>query len=285
MNDEIRSFKNEKMLFSTGMVGFIAGLFCMSYYFYQGSSIVPPEGDIFKAVSFNFAIGLFALTTAFLMPFVNFSKVKGNLFRFSVFLTFVIAIFLETFQNIRGVDPRFSASTESFDQILGSVFGLDAMLIILTYLFFTWQVFRPSTLFFSSNMVLGIRYGMLSTLVSFAAGIWISELSSRYTGEDGNIIWLHGLGFHGVQLIPIMAWLLGKSRIHNQKSLIHVTGLLWLIVNLSVGIQTYVGKSIFELSPVMSTGYIASILCFILISYVLFHVLLDKKGADFKKMV
>ncbi|NDI36061.1 hypothetical protein [Chengkuizengella sediminis] len=282
MNDQIRSFRNEKILLSTGMAGFITGLFCFIYIVYQGGSIVPPEGDIFKAISFNFAIGLFAFTTAFLMPFVNFSKGKGNIFRFSVLITFLIAIFIETFQNMRGIDPRFTSSTEPLDQIVGSMFGLDAMLIILTYLFFTWQVFRPSTLRFSPNLGLGIRYGMLSTLVSFAAGIWISTLSSRYTGIDGNIIWLHGLGFHGVQLIPFMVWLLGKSRIHDQKSLIHVTGILWLIIILSIGVQTYVSQSIFELSPIMITAYISTILCFILISYVLYHVLQVKKDVDFK---
>ncbi|MDP5276405.1 hypothetical protein [Chengkuizengella axinellae] len=284
MNHIKTMLRQEKVLVSTGIAGFLAGIFCLIYIVFRGGSIVPPEGDILRAVSFDFAIGLFALTTAFLMPFANFSRISGHVFRFSVLITFLISILIETTQHFRGIDPRFSSSTAPFDITLGSMFGLNAILIILTYLFFTWQIFRPSTIKLSPNMVVAIRYGMLSVLLSFAVGFWITSLGSRFTGMDGNIIWLHGLGFHGVQLIPILAWLLGKSHLQDQtqKSLIHVTGFLWSIVLLSIGIQTYNGQSVFELSPIMLVGWISAAVYVILLSYVV-SLVPKKKDLNLKK--
>jgi hypothetical protein len=60
--------------------------------------------------------------------------------------------------------------------------------------------------------------------LAFVAGLWMITLNGRYTGVGGNIIVLHGLSFHALQVLPLLGWRLERSRAEARRMqmLLHV---------------------------------------------------------------
>ncbi|WP_158735894.1 hypothetical protein [Alteribacillus sp. YIM 98480] len=254
-------FEGEKGMVIAGFLGFILGGICTIYSIFFGA-VIPPEGDLTKAISFNFAIGLFLLTTAAIIPFAGLRPGRSRFFTRSYIILALYSYGIETIQHFRGLDPRFSQHGQVWDLVFGGIFALVAILMIVYYAFFGWTFFREGAMKRRSSIILGIRYGMITTMMSFAAGLWIIAIQSRYTGVAGNIIWVHGLGFHGLQLVPLIGWLLEKGISGKRKNrLIHVTGIAWILVVLCIGVQTIMGHSIFDVSIMMLLAYSFVLVC------------------------
>jgi hypothetical protein len=156
----------------------------------------------------------------------------------------------ETIQNFRGVNPRFVKDGSPLDTAVGSGFALVALLLVLFYLFLAISFFRRKAYVRQPEMIVGIRYSMIAVMISFAAGIWISINTGRFVGLHGNIIWLHGLGFHALQAVPLVAWLTERTPIRPEarKSWVHLTGISYLLGLVAIGWQTLLGLSIMEWS-------------------------------------
>lgn len=79
----------------------------------------------------------------------------------------------------------------------------------------------------------------------------MDDCSSRpsYRGA-GNLIVLHGVGFHALQTLILPAWLLEKAQIHEKfkKILIHTGSIAWMLMVLVLGIQTALGQTVFEIT-------------------------------------
>ncbi|EST53625.1 membrane protein [Brevibacillus panacihumi W25] len=244
----ISYFQGERGLVLTGLLAFLLAGICAVWVLLYGAS-VGSEGDVSKAFSFNAALGIFLLSTAAISPFSGMSRISRTVFRWSYILLALYSYFAENVQNFRGVDPRFHSNGSPFDYVVSNTFAFVALLLVLFYLFFGLSFFRKKAYNLHPELVLGIRYSMIAVLLSMAGGVWISFLQSRYTGPDGNIIWLHGIGFHALQVIPVAA-LLAKHALSAQlrSRWIHLTGLLYLLGLIAVGWQTYLGLSVLELS-------------------------------------
>jgi hypothetical protein len=211
---------------------------------------VAPEGDVLKAVSFAAAIGIFLLSTAAIIPFAAMGTKSKKFFRRSIIIFTLYCYFAETVQNFRGGNPRFVENGTPFDNVVSSFFTLVALLLVLNYLFFAVHFFRKKAYLQHVVLVEGIRYSMIAVMLSFAAGIWISVNEGRLTGLHGNIIWLHGLGFHALQAVPFVAWLTERKSLNKftRHSFIHITGITFILGLAAIGWQTYLGNSIFHLS-------------------------------------
>jgi len=241
-------FQGEKALVLTGLLGFLLAGICAVWVLLYGAS-VSPGGDVSKAFSFNAALGMFLLSTAAISPFSGMSPISRTIFRWSYILLALYSYFAENVQNFRGIDPRFHGNGSAFDHIVSNTFGIIALFLVLFYLFFGLAFFRKKAYRLRPELVLGIRYSIVAVMFSLAGGIWISFLQSRYTGLDGNIIWLHGIGFHALQVVPVVA-LLAERALSEQvrKRWVHLTGLFYLLGLIAIGWQTHLGLSIFEMS-------------------------------------
>jgi hypothetical protein len=201
-------------------------------------------------------------------------------FRWSYIVLALYSYGAETIQNFRGVNPRFVKDGTALDVGVGSGFALVAMLLVLYYLFLAIQYFRRKTYKHRPELVVGIRYAMIAVMLSFAAGIWISVNQSRLTGLSGNIIWLHGLGFHALQVMPLVAWLAERSSLTSpvRTRLIHLTGIAYLLGLTAIGCQTLLGHSILEWSvlPLLACGFF--LLTSTIGAIILRHVMTSTKG-------
>lgn len=245
----VKFFEGEKWLVLTGLLGFLLAGLCAVWVLLYGGP-VSPDGNISNAVSFNAALGIFLLSTAAIAPF-SAMGVKGRaFFRWSYILLALYSYFAETVQNFRGVNPRFVKSGMPFDEMVGDIFAFVALFLILCYLFLAIQYFRKKAYMRRPALVVGIRYAMIAVMFSFMAGIWISVNNGRIVGVHGNIIVLHGLGFHALQALPVVAWLSDRtSFMSNARSKwTHLTGITYLLGLIAIGWQTYLGRSIFEWS-------------------------------------
>ncbi|WP_332694542.1 hypothetical protein [Halalkalibacter lacteus] len=268
--------KKEKALTLTGFLGLVLGGLCQSYILLFGAQ-VGLEGDLAKAVSFNIALGIFLLTTAIIVSFANFSRKTKMIFRCFYIITSLYSYGIETIQHFRGIDPRFTQVGSPLDGIFGLLFGLVAIAMIVFYVILAMQFFSKGSMKTKRlRVILGIRYGMFSTMLAFAAGIWIITMQSRFIGESGNIIWLHGLGFHGLQLVPLIAWLLEKQSRFIGMRMIHLSGLSWSFFIILIALQTMLGRTIFEMSYIMVGAVIFFVISIGILAIVIYTVLKDR---------
>lgn len=275
----IQLLREEKALTLTGLLGFLLAGVCGIWVLIFGET-VPPDGNVLHAFSFDAALGLFLLSTAAIAPFSGLGAKGRMFFRRSFILLALYSFFAETVQNMRGMNPRFVKSDALFDVIVSSIFTFVALLLILCYLYLSIQFFKKKVYTLNPEMALGTKYAMIAVVVSFAAGIWISINQGRMVGGHGNIIWLHGLGFHALQAVPIVAWLAGRSAIPNgsRSKFIHFTGIAYLLGLTAIAWQTYLGNNILEWSalPLIACG------CF-LVSLAAGSIVLRKSLIGFRR--
>jgi hypothetical protein len=133
------------------------------------------------------------------------------------------------------------------------VFFITALNTLVLFVILAVKFFRRDRPDRDSPFVLALKYGTVTSLGAFAAGIWMSAIAGRHTGVAGNVLPLHALGFHGLQAVPLVALLLqwsGASQAQAKKW-VHITGIAWLTACVAVAAQTIAGRSIFDISPAM----------------------------------
>ncbi|WP_026701931.1 hypothetical protein [Salibacterium aidingense] len=251
-------FKEEKKLTAAGVTGLVlaAGLALYMLWF---DTVILPEGDVGRAFSFDAAVGLFVLTIAILLPFAGMNtgsrkKVRGLLF-YSTLLSYGI----ETIQHLRGINPRFTEAGSVFDSIIGAFFGVITLVIITATIWITAAFFRKKETYSHQPFVTSIRYAFLSVLAANAAGLWMIVIQGSHTGETGNIIVLHGLGYHALQTLPLTGFLLLHShrspvRLHR---LVHIGGISWMAALFLIFIQTVTGRSVFTFEALPFAAFLS----------------------------
>jgi len=215
--------------------------------------IIPPEGDLTKVITFDLALGIYVITIAFIVPLARFSATGRRLW---VGLSVGMALYaygMETIQQLRGIDPRFTHVGGPVDTLVGAVFGLDALGLIAMFSILAVKLARRGTGGADGLVLLALRYAIGATLLAFAAGIWMIVNQGRYTGAAGNILPLHAFGFHALQAIPLVAWLFSQSAAPDREARpwVHAAGATWMAACLGIAWQTAAGRPVTELSPVM----------------------------------
>ncbi|MDR0271458.1 hypothetical protein [Paenibacillus sp.] len=260
-SEEIRLFKGEKWLVLTSILGFFLAAFCGLWVVVFGKDVAP-GGNVLNAFSFNAAIGIFLLSTAAILPYSGLGRRGRAFIRYPYIILTLYAYAAETVQNFRGMNPRFPKEGSPFDVTVGMIFGVVALLLVVFYLVLAIMYFRPKVYQTQPEIITGIRYAMVAVMLSFAAGIWISMIQSRMVGLHGNIIWLHGLGFHALQAVPLVAWLAARSSLSaaSRIRMIHLTGISYILGLLAIGWQTVLGHTVLEWSSLP----VAAGICFLI---------------------
>jgi len=203
-----------------------------------------------SAFSFNAAIAIFTLSMAALLQVSGLNMSSRRWIRWGLVVTTLIGYGIETIQHFRGFNPRYTQVGTTMDMFVGTFFGIISLVLITLTVIIAVSFFRIKNEDQHPFLTLSIRYAFLSTMVSFAAGICMSVLQSRYTGAEGNFIVLHGLGFHALQTLPILGWLTERAKFNDKRArvLIHVGSTFWLISIILIGVQTILGRTTFEMS-------------------------------------
>ena len=165
------------------------------------------------------------------------------------------AYVIENVQNWRGLDPRFSDIAGPIDQILGGVFFLSALLIMWLFIEMVLAFFSRTTLPDHPLLRTSLQYAAVGAVLAFTVGIVMSIYTNgRTMNGAGNLMPIHAAGFHGLQAVPLVALLLGWSRMGAESAarLVHAAGIGWLL--LCAGLVLQAG---FGLPPQMPSGALA----------------------------
>ena len=235
-----------------GLLGMALGALCVAATLLHGQEI-PPEGNLLDTASFNGAVGFFILTLTVLASGVSWKPLGKRVWvGWLVGLT-LYAYVIETMQAFRGLDPRFSRIAGTADQIAGGVFFLAAVGIMVCFIIVAMKYFRlPPT-----PVSVAVRYGAATCMLAFGVGILMSAVTEgRHVPEEGNLLFLHAAGFHGLQTIPLLALLLRWANVPDVVAMrqVHVAGFAWLGACAAIALQSFSGQTLLE----VSTGTVAA---------------------------
>jgi len=220
-------------------------------------TIILPEGDLTKAMSFDAAVGIYVLTLALFVPLAGFtSQGRRRWIRIVVGLT-CYSFAVETIQVLRGIDPRFTRVGGAVDQIAGALFGITALGVMTMFIVLAVKIWRRPLAGPNVLLLLAIRYASIVTVMGFFSGFWMGALQGRHVGPAGNILPLHALCFHAIQAVPLVALFLSRSNLPDAHSRlwIHLAGLTWLGTCVAVGWQTAMGRPLSQVSWTMIAAY------------------------------
>ncbi|SFM00883.1 hypothetical protein SAMN04487943_106165 [Gracilibacillus orientalis] len=268
----VKLFEGERKLVITGLFGVILSLGIASFIYFQGHLILP-EGNMKDVFSFNAAIGIYILSIAAILPLARFGDRKRKVIRWLFISATLYSYAIETVQNFRGINPRFSSAGTNIDMVAGMLFGIVSLVLVALAIVLTIHFLRMKSPHERPLLLLGVRYAFTSVTVASIAGIWMILLQDRLTGDAGNIIVLHGIGFHALQTLILLAWFLEKTQAkwHYKKILLHSGSIAWILMILFIGIQTALGRSVFELTIIPILG---SCLLFVWLGTVIMAVVL-----------
>ncbi|HJS75730.1 MAG TPA: hypothetical protein VJ921_15665 [Vicinamibacteria bacterium] len=266
MRTILRLYAHELPLFWTGMLGIALGLICIVGMAFHGV-IVEPEGNLYKAASFDIAVGLYLLTLALITKIAAFTPQGLRRFRRVLIGLALYGYAVETIQIFRGFDPRFSKVSSPLDQAIGGIFFLSAIGILVCFLVLMLRFFFRPTAGEGGPLVLALRYGTVASLLGFGVGITISAQGTAHVGATGNLLPLHAAGFHALQAIPLVALLLAWARVPegDARKTVHLAGVSWLAACLAIAWQTSTGRSVVDPSgPVLVAGALLLVWAFTL---------------------
>lgn len=273
-------FQKEKVFYWTGIAGILLGLIGIPFMLIQGNAI-PPEGEWSKAISFNLAIGVFSLSLAALLPYLSLEKKQKDRFTYPLIINLWIGYTVETLQNVRGLDPRFTEAGTIMDQIMGLLLGLVALVISISIVYLTILVFKQRNKE-KALMHLSLRYACIAMILGTLSGVWMSVIQGRVTADAVDIMILHFVGFHGLQSVPIIAWLLEKKNGASKKAtkVIHIAGNAWLLLCTLLFIQTMSGYSVYQPTVILILAALTFVVWGVLFLYSLKEFWINRKAGN-----
>jgi hypothetical protein len=175
-----------------------------------------------KPLKFDVSTLLFLWTMAWYLgqlPTRGNSRVLGRVMAMGL----VIENLLITMQSLRGTTSHFN-NASVFDSV---VFGVMGFFIVITTFAAGWVLVlyfreRPPL---SPAVLVGARLGLILFLIGTAeGGLMLANHAHTVGGPDGgpglpfltwstkygDLRWAHFIGMHGLQVLPLTGWFLGK---------------------------------------------------------------------------
>jgi hypothetical protein len=248
MRQILSTFREERGLTTVALLGMGLGLLTLVVAAIRGP-IVEPEGDLMKPATFDLAVGIFTLSLIPWLPISGFSVAARRRWRRWMIGLGLYAFAIETIQQFRGIDPRFSQA-EPASQLPGLLFFFVALGITTLAIALAARAFETPTSGTRGLLVLAARWAAASMLIGFLAGIWLSANNGRVVGQAGNLLPLHAAGFHALQAIPFVAWLLAWSTLSDAtaRRWVNIAGAAWAATCVAIWWQTASGRAVTDFS-------------------------------------
>jgi hypothetical protein len=250
----LSTFREERGVTAVALFGIGLGLVTLVIAAIRGP-IVEPEGDLMKPATFDLAVGIFILTLVPWLPVSGFTDAARRRWRRWMIGLGLYAFAIETVQQFRGIDPRFSRA-EPVSQIFGVLFFLSALGITTLSVALAARALEARTTGRRGLLVLAARWAGASMLIGFLAGIWLSANQGRFIGEAGNLLPLHAVGFHAAQAIPLVACLLAWSTIPvtPARRWVNIAGAAWAAACVAIWWQTALGRAVTDFTGAGATA-------------------------------
>jgi hypothetical protein len=171
----------------------------------------------------------------------------------------LVEVLLVTMQRWRGVPSHFNESSP-FDAAVFSLMGLTVAVIAAGIVVVTVAAFRKFDA--SPAMVVAVRVGLVVLIAAqalggaiIANGIGIdlppADTDLAIFGAAGVMKLPHAVTMHAIQVLPILALLLGGTALsaHRQRNMIWFASAGYLGLTVATALQTFQGRAPFDLTP------------------------------------
>jgi hypothetical protein len=242
------AFRAERAVTAVALLGIGLGILTLALAAVRGP-IVEPEGDLMKPATFDLAVGIFILSLVPWLPASGFTDVARRRWRRWMVGLALYAFAIETVQQLRGIDPRFT-QVEPASQALGALFFASALGITTLSVALAARAFEADITGRRGLLALAARWAGVSMLIGFLAGMWLSANQGRFVAPAANLLPLHAAGFHAVQAVPLVALLLAWSTIPvaTARRWVNIAGAAWALACLAIWWQTALGRAVTDLS-------------------------------------
>jgi hypothetical protein len=219
-----------------------------------------------KPFKFFISTGIYTLTVGFLITLYPYSKKKKHIIRNMVSWTLLFEMVIVTFQAARGVQSHYNMSNV-FDGVLFGIMGILIAMNVLIMILFAIDTLRLK-LMTTKAIQWAILLGWLITIIgSWVGGQMIGQMAHNVGVQDGGdglplLNWstiagdlrvAHFFGLHGLQIVPIFAFILFKywKRSHHYQvilitffALLYASFIFYTFYQASQGIPFLTDKSI-----------------------------------------
>ena len=246
-------YKNSPLLAWTGSLNFILVpvFICLSQW---DARQLLEVSNWYKPIKFAFSLAIFSWTIAVLLDYYPFSwKTRKKIGRWIAIVAY-IEIVVITLQAARGEASHFNISTPT-NRLLFYVMGLAIFInfIVLVKLLIDTYLLPFNG---SSEIKLGIRLGLTAIILGSVIGGVMSWRLQHSVGVSDNSIGLpflgwnsqggdlrvaHFLGIHGLQILPIMAFIIQKLKGDQAKYWVILVGWLYLALIVATFLQAWMG--------------------------------------------
>jgi hypothetical protein len=225
ISEFITSLKNRnKLLYYFGWINIAAFVVCLLLYFIDDTIITGINAWI-KPMKFSLSIAIYSLTFGWLLDYLK-NKKMAKLISWFVAITMLVEIAIIIIQAARSEISHYNISSAlngMLFNLMGIFIGINTVINALTLILFLIK----SQVTVESYQLLAWRAGLLLFLAgSISGGLMIANMGHTFGASDGG----HGIPFtnwstqagdmrvahfftlHGLQLIPLFAFLIPLSK-------------------------------------------------------------------------
>lgn len=196
-----------------------------------------------KPMKFMTSITIFLWTVAWFMPDTEPRPRARAMVRWTIASAMAIEIVIITMQAWRGTTSHFNVAT-LFDGIVFQIMGAAILLNTAAMVLF-WRIIRRDTPASRAGYIWGIRLGVLLFLVASFEGAVIIGNNAHTVGaadggpglpfvnwstEHGDLRVAHFFGMHAMQALPLLGFLLDRTRIKAARNVVIGVSILWLAI-------------------------------------------------------
>jgi hypothetical protein len=211
------------MLASTGTAMLVLAAICAALMPFDHRTILG-IGPWVKPFKFSVSVAIFLWTLAWFLPSLRVADRTRRVLSFGFSLIMILEIGCIVLQSARGVRSHFNFETGFDAGIFNAMGGMIAvntvLLAIVAGSFFVRGADLPRSYLWA------IRLGLLVTLLGSAEGgvmvahgqhtVGIADGSAglplvNWSRQAGDLRVAHMIGLHGMQIIPLFAFLLGRA--------------------------------------------------------------------------
>ena len=197
-----------------------------------------------KPMKFLISVTIFLWTVAWFMPETRGSGASGlsRSVRWIIGPAMIIEIACIILQSARGVTSHYNHATV-FDDLIFSVMGMTILVNTIAMTIFLWSI-RRDTPPQRAGYIWGIRAGVAIFLLASLEGVVLVTNGAHTVGAPdggpglpfvnwsttaGDLRIAHFFGMHALQALPLLGFLLDRSRMP-ARNVVFAASFLWLVV-------------------------------------------------------
>ncbi len=216
--------RRNPLLYWFGWYNLLVGIICLLLIFFDDTQLLGVSRWV-KPMKFFLSVALMVWTMGWLLHYLD-AKKKIRFISWVIVVSMFIENAVIMLQSARGQQSHYNV-TSALNGILFSIMGVFILIFTLGIIYAIVLYFRQKTFSIPEDYLWGIRLGLILFLIfSVEGGLMISQLSHTIGAKDGSpglplVNWstdygdlriAHFIGMHALQVLPLSAHLIFKTK-------------------------------------------------------------------------